>query len=147
MSLNPLSGDDAGAPLKPAPTAGAPMCLEEPEHWSAQPNLVQGNELICSRFLRFQTPDGRSINARMFLIEFHARNLKFLDDQPVEEIIKRQAIPSRIACIGHEISVDEDYAPDFDVPTEFVKALGECAYNVDLGSLKCFVRTTAPSTN
>ncbi|MGE4003735.1 MAG: hypothetical protein AB7I48_26400 [Planctomycetaceae bacterium] len=120
--------------------------MEQPEHWSALPNLVQGNELIYSRFLRFETPDGRTINARMFLVEFHARNLQFDKDLPAEEVVKRQAIPSRIACIGHEITADDHYAPDFDVPVGFVKPAGPCAFMVDLGAVQCFVRvsTTQP---
>ncbi len=79
----------------------------------------------------------------MFLIEFHARNLTFEDNVPDELIVKRQAIPSRMACIGHEITVDEGFAPDFEVPVNFVKPAGECAYTVDLGAVQCFIRTTA----
>ncbi len=140
--LSSLWGDDAVQQTEQARPAPQAICLEQPEHWSALPQFVEGNELICSRYLRFETPDGRTIHARMFLIEFHARNLTFDENLPVEDIVKRQAIPSRMACIGHEITVDEGYAPDFDVPVNFVKPHGPCAYMVDLGAVPCFIRTT-----
>ena len=107
-----------------------------------RPDLFEGVELVCSRFLRFETPDGRTINARMFLTEFHPKRVQFAGDLPEDVLEKRRAIPSRMACIGHEITVDDSYEPDFDVPAKFVKPSGLCAYMVDLGSVQCFIRTT-----
>lgn len=99
------------------------VALDKPLHWSAQPpKLAPGLQVIQSWFISFGAPDGRTIPARIFLIE------------------RRQA-PSRIICLGHEIETTDPYTPDFEVQASQVKPMGTAMFRVSLGNLEAFVRT------
>lgn len=151
-NLNPLlalaPGEPAPAdqsPQKPVPVQqpAANPCLPEPKHFTARPDLTEGTELVLTRYLRFVTPDGRAVFARMFLLEIHPERAKF-PDAPKEVQEKRRRVPQRLVAVGHEIAVEDPlkFEPDFDVPVQYVRSTGRCAYEVDLGSVKCHVRTT-----
>ena len=143
FGLGGWDGAEAQQPEGPKLTPAEGPCLQKPLHWSALPDLAVGVELVLTRYLRFQTPDGRTINARIFLTAFHPQRVKFAEDLPADVLEKRRSVPSRMACIGHEIAADDGYEPDFDVPVDYVKPVGRCAYTVDLGAIECFIRTTA----
>jgi hypothetical protein len=78
----------------------------------------------------------------MFLLEIRPDRAEFPEaPKPVQE--KRRSMPGRLVAIGHEIDVGDplSFQPDLDVPARYVKAVGQCQYDVDLGSLKVRVRT------
>ncbi len=133
------------APARPAPPVGptAVPCLPAPKHFSELPQLLDGVDLALSRYLRFVTPDGRPVYARMFLMEMHPERARFPDNPPPEVAEKRRRVPARMLAIGHEIKVDDPaaFVPDFDVNVQYVKPAGACAYEVDLGAVKVRVRT------
>jgi hypothetical protein len=124
-------------------------CLEQAEHWSRVPKLGPGVELAFSRYVVFETPEGEKLHARIFLLEIRPDRAPFPEDLPAETLERRRAVPARIACIGHEIAADAEFVPDYDVPKRYVKPIAGCDYELDLGALRCRVRTRGgePGTN
>ncbi len=105
---------------------GAPQAkaakLDAPRHWSAQPdNLVEDLYVTHSWFVQFDISEERKVPARVFLIE-------------------RRGEPRRIVCLGHEITADENFVPDYVVAKERVKPLNKGMYRVNLGSLEAIVQ-------
>lgn len=120
-------GIEAAPEERPEKKPEAPVAnpLEKPLHWSAPPqNLAPGLQVVLSWYIRFETPDGRTIPARVFLIE-------------------RREAPSRILCLGHQIETTDGFTPDFDVAKPYVKPMGSAMYRVSLGNLEAFVRVVA----
>jgi hypothetical protein len=134
---------DQKKPGVPLGIPAANSCLPELKHFSEMPAPFPGINVALSRYLRFVTPEGRAVHARMFLLEAHMDRAEFPDvPKAIQE--KRRNVPSRFMAIGHEIAVGNplDFKPDFDVPVQYVKAAGRCQYDVNLGSLTVHVRTT-----
>ena len=118
---------------------GEALCLSEPVHWSAPPKLLEGFQIVHSWFIRFETPDGETIPARIFLVEARPEKLKPPKGAPPP----RGVPPGRIICLGHEIEPSEGFAPDFVVAVRYVKSTLPCTYNVNLGSVQAIVRTVS----
>jgi hypothetical protein len=117
-------------------------CLDAPKHWSHRPKFGPGVEVALIRYVRFQTPDERSINAKIFLVEIHPDRAPADASVPPELAERRRSIPARVACHGFEIATDDRFTPDFIVSKRYVTQRSECQYEVNLGSLICNIETT-----
>jgi hypothetical protein len=144
-ALDSTSRDQLSGRLGPGAAAGGP--LAQPKHWSYRPATLPGVQVVWSRFIQFDAPQGRTVNAKVFMQELHpvAPVRAGSDAAPAAGDGKNADRPVRIACIGYEIEVDEAYAPDFRVPVRYVQQQAPGRYLVSFGALECFVQTTDPA--
>lgn len=130
--------DDAAAEGAGAvpPSMIAVPALDKPLHWSATPQLPQGNEVALTRFMRFHTREGRTYNAKMFLIEFRPERLQVKE----ADRARMKGATARVVCWAYEIEAGEGYQPDYDVPARYVQQTSAWSYRISLGLLTCDVR-------
>jgi len=137
-----LASDDAQRQDDVPWSPGAVRGIEEPLHWSASAHFSQGNEIVLTRFLRIHTPQGRTYDAKMFLVEF--RPERFQAKEEHREAMKKAV--ARVVCWAYEIEADEGYQPDYVVPARYVQQTSATSYRVSLGMLTCDVRLVQRDT-
>ncbi len=101
-------------------------CLKEPLHFSYLPSTMPGTTVVWSPFVRFETPAGDTINARIYVLK----------------VSPGGAVPDRVVAFGQEIKAGVNFTPDLEVRARYVKKQSECQYVLNLGNLECPVRTT-----
>ncbi len=126
-----------GASENVSQEGGAAASSKSRIHWSERPEFTPGTEVALVRFIRFTTPEGRRVPAKMFLLEIHPERVRKPD-------AGRPVIPQRMACLGFEIDDEPSFKPDFEVPDRYVKLMPNGLYKVSLGAVECFVRTEPP---
>ncbi len=129
--------DGQNAPETPI-EAGS--CLEKPKHWSEKPPATPGTTILMSRFIRFQTPDGPMIPARVFLIESNPRQIQMPPGMPPDVIDRTKKLPIRFIGFGWEIEDDPDFQPDFEISARDVRARQPCTYEVSAHDVKFLVQ-------
>ncbi len=126
----------------PAKVAAPGACLESPKHWSAKPPTKSGTTILMSRYIRFQTPDGPMIPARVFLMESNPAFVEMPPDSPPDVVERIKKMPIRFIGFGWEIEDSPNYQPDLEIAARDVVARRNCTYEISIGDVKFLVQVT-----
>ena len=120
------------------------LCLKKTLHWSERPPFGPGVFVILTRLIEFETAEGKTYQAKAFLVEILPQQAQWPADVPPEVQAKRRTAPARMLCLGFQIEADEHFQPDYVVPKQYVTKRREpCMYRVSLGTVDCDVRVVS----
>lgn len=120
-------------------------CLLGKKQISFVPRLVRGATVLQERFIRFTTPDDRTVDAKVFLVELDFTLFPYDQFPRVDRQALRQ-MGRRMHGIGYEIDVSNNWEPELIIDKAFVRQESEesaCDFFVTVGGSQIYHVKTA----
>ena len=129
----------AGPPADPAndgPLMFDNVPLEQKQHFSFKPRLLNGTEIIGWHYIEFWGDDKKKYQAKIFLLGINPNKVAAVADRN---------LPPKMFGSGFEIEVygDSRFAPDYVVRQGVTRIPGTGTFLVPFGDVNYRVKTTA----